>query len=178
MKLVKEINLDDGVTAELVSNILTINGPQGQVAKSFSYPGVTVKVAEGKIILSSPRASKREKKIIGSFQSHITNMVSGVQSAHVYKLKICSGHFPMNVSVSGEELIIKNFLGESVPRKVKLMPGATVKVEGVEITVTSPDKEAAGQTAAKIESLCRITNRDLRIFQDGCYITQKAGKVI
>ena len=84
----------------------------------------------------------------------------------------------MNVSISGQELIIKNFLGESVPRKVTILPGADVKVNGTEIIVSGSDKEVAGQTAARIENLCRITNRDRRIFQDGCYIIEKAGKSI
>ena len=114
--------------------------------------------------------------MLGSFESHIVNMVRGVQELYVYKLKICSGHFPMSVSVAGNEVIIKNFLGEAVPRKVDIMKGAEVKVNGEEIIVTSADIEVAGQTAAKIETACKITNRDRRIFQDGCYITQKADK--
>ena len=82
----------------------------------------------------------------------------------------------MNVSVTGKELVIKNFLGESVPRRVGITPGAEVKIDGTEILVTSPDKEIAGQVASRIENLCRITNRDIRIFQDGCYIVNKGGK--
>jgi large subunit ribosomal protein L6 len=128
--------------------------------------------------LESKKSSKMEKKVIHSFAAHIKNMFKGVQEPHVYKLKICSGHFPMNVSVSGQEITIKNFFGESVPRKTTLPEKAEVKVNGDEIVITSADKEAAGQAAAKIESLCRITKRDIRIFQDGCYITEKAGKIL
>ena len=82
----------------------------------------------------------------------------------------------MNVSVSGDEVIIKNFLGESVPRKVKVIEDTDIKVNGDVIEIKSVDKEKAGQMAARIESICRITNRDIRIFQDGCYIINKSGK--
>jgi large subunit ribosomal protein L6 len=75
-------------------------------------------------------------------------------------------------------LLIKNFLGESVPRKMAIKPNVEVKIEGEEIIVSSPDKEAAGQVAGDIEQLTRIKKRDIRIFQDGCYITHKAGKEI
>lgn len=172
----KEIKLVEGVTAEVDGALLKIKGPKGEVERDFRHPRVKVGIKEGKIFLEAMKSTKREKTVIGSFESHIKNIVWGVQEPHVYELKICSGHFPMNVTVSGQELIIKNFLGEAVPRKVKLISGGDIKVDGDKIIITSPNKEVAGQNAAKIEQLCRITNRDRRIFQDGCYIINKAGK--
>lgn len=174
--LQREIKLKEGITAKLDGAILTIKGPVGEVSRNFLYPKITLTVEKNKIILLSKKATRREKTIIGSFEAHITNMVKGVENLHIYKLKICSGHFPMTVSVSGTEFIIKNFLGESVPRKVHLIPGVEVKINGNDITVRGPDKEACGQTAARIENLCRIVKRDCRVFQDGCYIVNKAGK--
>ncbi len=176
--ITREIVLGDGVSASVQDGVLTVKGPKGEVAKPFVHPKVELRVEEVKIVLHVDKGTKREKTIIGSFASHITNMVQGVQEPFEYKVKICSGHFPMNVSLSGQELTIKNFLGESVPRKVTLPQGADVKIDGTDITITSPSKEIAGLTAAKIESLCRITDRDRRIFQDGCYITHKAGKEV
>ncbi len=176
--LIREIELTGGVTATFHGTLLKVKGPKGEVQKVFDHPRVQITIEGKKIVLRAPKATKREKTQLGSYESHVQNMVKGVQELHVYKLKICSGHFPMSVSVSGQELVVKNFLGEAVPRRVKFDTQADVKVAGNEIVVSSPNKEAAGQTAAKIENLCRITNRDRRIFQDGCYITQKAGKEV
>lgn len=176
--LKREIELKAGVTAQLEGSLLKVKGPKGEVSRVFMHPKITVSLEGNKVVLFAPKATKREKTMIGSFESHVMNMVQGVQEPYVYKLKICSGHFPMSVSVAGSELTIKNFLGEAVPRKAEIMPGAEVKVTGEEIVVKSCDVEAAGQTAARIESACRIINRDRRIFQDGCYITQKADKGI
>jgi large subunit ribosomal protein L6 len=53
-----------------------------------------------------------------------------------------------------------------------------VKVEGDIVLVESCDKELAGQTAADIEQLTRISNRDKRIFQDGIWLTERFGKHI
>lgn len=172
----REIELKGGVTAQLVGSLLKVKGPKGEVSRAFVHPKVNISIEGNKVVLFIAKGTKREKTIIGSFESHIDNMVKGVQEPYVYKLKICSGHFPMSVTVAGQELIIKNFLGEAVPRKVELMKGAEVKVVGEEIVVTSADIELAGQTAAKIETACKVTNRDRRIFQDGCYIFQKADK--
>ena len=53
-----------------------------------------------------------------------------------------------------------------------------MKVEGDNVSVESPDKELAGTTASDIEQLTRRPNFDTRIFQDGIFITSKAGKEI
>jgi large subunit ribosomal protein L6 len=79
----------------------------------------------------------------------------------------------MNVSVAGSELIIKNFYGEKVPRRSRIVQGVTVKVEGDVVKVEGCDIEKVGQTAANMEKATRITNRDRRIFQDGLWITSK-----
>ena len=174
----KEIAFPSGVTVQLEGSMLTVKGPKGTVQRNFLYPKVMLRAESGKVFLAVAKGTKREKKVVGSFASHIRNMVQGVQQVHEYKLKVCSGHFPMNVTISGREFMIKNFLGETVPRKVTMPAEADVKIAGTDITVSSPDKEAAGLAAAKIENLCRITNRDIRIFQDGCYITHKVGKAV
>ncbi|MEK6937488.1 MAG: 50S ribosomal protein L6 [Nanoarchaeota archaeon] len=172
-ELKREIVLGEKVSAELKNTHLKIKGPKGEVERNFPDPQVHIQIHDGKIVVSSTKGTKRIKMQLGSIVAHIKNTVKGVKEPHVYKLKICSGHFPMNVAVSGSEIIIKNFFGETVPRKAALPKGVEVKISGNDITITSPNLEAAGLAASTIENLCRITNRDIRIFQDGCYITQK-----
>ena len=171
-----EIELPEGVTAVIVDGVLTVKGKEGENVRDFTYPTVSTKVENGKIVLSSDDATKREKKMIGTFNSHIKNLVSGVLEKFVYKLKICSGHFPMNVSVSGNKIIVKNFLGEKHPREYEFPQGVEIKVNGTEIEIKSCSKELAGRAASAIEKLCNITNRDRRIFQDGIWMIVKAGK--
>ncbi len=170
--------MPEGIQANIKDYILTIKGPKGEVKKELKNKKVKLKIEENKIIIYTPIMTKREKKIIYSFKPHIKNMIKGVQEAFVYKLKICSGHFPMNVSINKGEVIIKNFLGEKVPRVLKIKQGAEVKIDGDIMTVESCDKEIAGQVAGDLEILTKIKNRDNRIFQDGIYIINKSGKEI
>ena len=169
----KEIEVPEGVTVQIIDSVLTVKSSQGEVVRDFNYPTLDVSIEDNKIIIIANNATKREKRMCGTFESHIKNMVKGVQEKYVYKLKICSGHFPMNVSVSGDSIVVKNFLGEKHPRKVIFPQSVIVKVNGQEVEVTSCSKETSGQIAASIERMCRITNKDLRIFQDGIYIVSK-----
>lgn len=174
--LKNEIELPNGINVTIVDSMVTVKGPKGEISRKFIHPKVSVKLSENQIILESLKATKREKKLLSTFTAHLKNMFKGVQEPHVYKMKVCSGHFPMNVTINDKEVVIKNFFGENTPRKAAIVAGVSVKNSGDEITIVSSDIEAAGQMAGRIEQLCRVTNRDIRIFQDGCYITNKAGK--
>ncbi len=174
----EKIILPKGTTATVDSNNnLKIKGAKGEVERKLNQPEIKIKTTEEIITLSSAKSGKRQKRILKSYAAHVKNMIKGVEEPYKYVLKICSGHFPMNVSISGNQLIIKNFLGEKSPRTLKLK-GASVKIEGDQITVESPDKELAGKTASDIELLTTKSNKDLRIFQDGIYLTEKAGKKV
>lgn len=172
----EEIEIPDGITAAIEKGMLSIKGKKGESKRILRNPKIVVSKSGNNIIIESKNGTKRDKTLIGSLKAHIKNMVHGVQEGYKYKLKICSSHFPMNVSIANKEFIVKNFLGESIPRKFKLQEGASVKIEGAEVIVESHDKEIAGQTAASIEQLCRITDKDRRVFQDGIYITLKPGR--
>lgn len=175
-KVIREIILPENVTVSVNDKLLVIKGLKGELSRSLGRHRIKIKIESNKILLESERDTKTNKKIVGSLTAHIKNMMTGIQQGHSYVLKICSGHFPMNASVSGNKFIVKNFLGEKVPRTLQLKEGATVKIEGDLIHVTSPSKETAGQVSADIEQLTRRPGYDTRIFQDGIYITNKDGK--
>lgn len=177
-ELTTTIELPSGVSATTKAGRFTVKGPKGEVTRHLFHPRINASVESSGIVLLSKDVTRREKKMVYTFTSHLKNMVDGVTEGHNYQLKVCSGHFPMTVTLKGEMLEVKNFLGEAVPRTVKVDPKTTVKVEGVVITVDSVDLEAAGQMAARIEQLCRRSGFDRRIFQDGIYITHKCGKAV
>ena len=133
-------------------------------------------VKDKKILIQAIKPTKREKTYAGTFRAHIKNMILGVSKDFEYKLKICSGHFPMSVTVDHEKVIIKNFLGEKIPRIAKILPGVKCSVMGDEIIIRGTNKENAGQSAANIEMATRIVNRDRRVFQDGIFIISKGGE--
>jgi len=88
-------------------------------------------------------------------------------------MEVHYAHFPMQVDVDGDEVVIENFLGEKAPRRTPVRGDTEVEIDGEEITLRGSDKEAVGQTAADIEQLTKVTDKDNRVFQDGVYIVEK-----
>ena len=177
-ELFKEIEIPKGIEVKIDRNILIVKGPEGENKKRFSIRGLIFEKKDNKIIIGNKKATKKEKKMMNTIFSHIKNMIKGVQKKFEYKLKICFNHFPITVEVKDNEAIIKNFLGEKIPRKVKIKGGTEVEVDKGVITVKSSDKELAGQTAANLEKATRIRMKDRRVFQDGIFIINKAGREI
>ncbi len=174
------IEIPEGVTVTLDGFNVKVKGPKGEVEKNLFHPRVAIKSGNGKVNVDvkAKKKIKKDKMVTNTFASHINNLIKGATDGYEYKLKICSGHFPMTVTVSGAEVAVKNFLGEKVPRKAKIAGDVKIEVKGDEIIVTGRNKELVGQAAAKIEQLTRVVNRDRRIFQDGCYIVSKDGKAV
>jgi large subunit ribosomal protein L6 len=168
-----EIDVPDDVSAEVDHLDLTVEGPNGSVTRRLWYPDVTVSVANGSVVIESDADDANTRATIGTFESHVENMIHGVTDGWEYRMEIFYAHFPMQVDVEGDEVVIENFLGERAPRRAPVRGDTEVQVDGEEIVLSGPDKEAVGQTAADIEQLTRVNDKDTRVFQDGVYITQK-----
>jgi large subunit ribosomal protein L6 len=172
--LKQEIEIPAGIEAEIESGVIKIKKGKNEVARKFN--GISARKEGNNIIISAESATKKEKKLINTISAHVRNMINGLEKNYIYKLQICSVHFPMNVSVdkAKNELIIKNYLGEKHPRKAKILDNVSAKVDKDIIILESFDKEAAGQTAGNIERATHLNMRDRRRFQDGIWITEKA----
>jgi len=177
-ELYQKIAIPEGVEAKVDGSRVNIRGKEGELTKNFKKDKLEIKVDGKIIVLGNKKSTKKEKRLMNTLRAHIKNMILGVQEKFEYKLKIASGHFPMTIEVKGNEALVKNFLGEKIARKVRIPAGVEVEVGKEFITIKSIDKELAGQTAGNFEKSTRISARDRRIFQDGIFIINKAGKEI
>ncbi|WP_248896175.1 50S ribosomal protein L6 [Haloplanus halobius] len=168
-----EIEIPDDVSAETDHLDLTVEGPNGSVTRRLWYPDVSVSVEDDHVVIESEADDANTRATLGTFESHVENMIHGVTEGWVYEMEIFYAHFPMQVTVEGDEVVIENFLGERAPRRVQIRGDTEVQVDGEELTLSGPSKEDVGQTAADIEQLTRVPGKDTRVFQDGVYITQK-----
>jgi large subunit ribosomal protein L6 len=170
------IELPDDVSATVDHLDLTVEGPNGSVTRRLWFPDVGVSADNGVVVVESNSEDAKTNATVGTFHSHVQNMVHGVTEGWKYQMEVFYAHFPMQVSVDDDEVVIENFLGERAPRRTPIRGNTDIEVDGEKVTLSGPDKEAVGQTAADIEQLTRVTDKDNRVFQDGVYITSKPSK--
>ncbi|HDD71653.1 MAG TPA: 50S ribosomal protein L6 [Candidatus Aenigmarchaeota archaeon] len=169
-----EIEIPEGIEVELQDEVLKVRGEKGEVSKRFYYPKLRLKKVDNKLVIEAKDNKRKTLAIVGTWRAHIRNMFKGVTKGFEYRMKICHVHFPMNVSVEGDKVVIKNFLGQKDDRYAKILEGVEVKVEGDEIIIRGIDKEKVGQTMGNIENATRlITRRDRRVFSDGIFLISR-----
>ncbi len=178
-----ELELPEKVSAEVDHLELTVDGPNGSVTRRLWYPDISVSVenvpAEGEgdtgeaVVIESEETDAKTNSTVGTFESHVLNMFHGVTEGWEYEMEVFYSHFPMQVTVESDEVVIENFIGEKAPRRTPIRGDTDVEIDEEMVHLRGPDIEAVGQTAADIEQLTRMTDKDVRVFQDGVYITQK-----
>jgi len=172
----REVPIADGVRVEVHNGIVSVEGPRGVLERDLWYPNIDIRVDSDTVRVVTRVDKKTQKSIVGTYASHVANMVAGVTQGFQYKLKPVYSHFPIQIKVQGNVISIENFLGERKARIAKVVGDTRVEVQGDELLVAGINKEHVGQTAANIEQVTRIKGRDPRVFQDGIYIVEKSSE--
>ncbi len=109
-------------------------------------PEVTVKVEDDQVIVERGGDDKPSKSFHGLTRSLIANMITGVTTGFTRELEIVGVGW--NAQVTGKTIGLK--VGYADTKVVEIPMGVDVQVQGPKITVSGTDKQAVGQTAAKI----------------------------
>jgi large subunit ribosomal protein L6 len=176
-----DLDIMEATDIEVRGRTINVKGQKGTLNRKFGEDFIHLEKEGDKIVISAKSKRfplRKQMAIMGAIRGHIKNMMAGVTKGYTYRLKIVYSHFPMKVQVKGGNVVVDNFLGEKYPRKAKILDGVKVEVNGNDVTVSGIDKEKVGQTAANIEQMTKIKKFDVRVFQDGIYITEKDDKPI
>lgn len=182
------------VEVEVKARKVKVTGKLGQLERDFKHIMMEASIItvppetdeEGNIVEGSKEsfavkvdlwfATKKQLACVRTVCSHIENMIVGVTRGFTYKLRSVYSHFPINVSLAGNTVEIRNFLGERRVRKVELLPGVKyVKSENVkdQMELSGIDITMVSLTAAKIQQATNVRHKDLRKFLDGVYVSEK-----
>ncbi len=169
----RTIQIPNDVVVSVDGLKVIVRGSKATLTRDFSHAGVSLET-DGKVVrvwAQWPR--KKEASLIGTIESHIKNMMTGVTKGYTYKMKIVFSHFPITVKVQDRAVMVENFTGERRPRKAKILGEVKVKLEPDDIIVQGANLEDVSQTAANIEMMTRVTNKDPRVFLDGIFVYER-----
>lgn len=172
----ERVKIPDGVQVKIQDGQVTVTGKGATLQRSLAHPRVTLVLVGREVRVRCEYPKRKESALVGTYAAHVRNMLLGVTEGFTYEMKIVYSHFPVKATVRGPEFVIENFLGEKFPRRATIRGQTKVEVKGDQVILTGPDVEAVSQTAANIEQATKIKGFDPRVFQDGIYITKKAGE--
>lgn len=167
------ITIPENIKIKKEDTTITAEGPNATIKRSFAHSRITITQKDNLIKIKTDSNQKKDKATLGTWVAHLKNMLKGAEKDYEYQLKILYTHFPMTLKQDADTIIITNFMGEKGTRKAHIKEDVKVNLGKEEITITGPSKENVGQTAANLEQACRLKNKDIRIYQDGIYITKK-----
>ena len=141
-----EINIPEGISIQIDKLNIKMKGPKGELDKTFKMHNISIKQEENKLIISG-----NTKMMVNTLAAHIRNMIKGVTEGYERKMKMVYSHFPINLEIKDDSVLIKNFIGEKNPRKIKLIKGVTLDIKAPYIYIRGMDKEAVHQMAANLK---------------------------
>jgi large subunit ribosomal protein L6 len=161
------MKVPEGASVTVEGSEVKVVSNGSEKSRKFDSKKIKVSSASGEVTIEAIARGKKANAMAKSLEAHLANMLES--KAFEKKLQVVYAHFPVSIETKGDKVVIKNFLGEKQPREAKIMGKAKVSINGSDITVSGDDKESVGQTASNLVRATRITNKDIRVFQDGIY---------
>lgn len=170
----KEIILPAGTEVSVVSSELIVKG-KGGTLKKMVHPAIAIKVEGSNVKVEPANSSRLAKALWGTYASHVSNMVQGVNTPFVKKLQVEGIGY--RAELTGKSL--KLSVGFSHPVLMEVPEGLTVLVEKNIITISGADKETLGQFAASVRAVKKPEPyKGKGIRYEGEVVRQKAGKKV
>jgi large subunit ribosomal protein L6 len=145
----RPISIPGKVTITIAGQSVTVKGPKGELSRTL--PGEVEVLQEGETVLVNRRDDSRvARQRHGLCRTLVANMVEGVSQGFQRKLEIIGVGY--RAQVQGRNLTLN--MGYSHPVQIEPPDGIQFAVENnTNVTVSGIDKEAVGNTAAKIRAV-------------------------
>jgi len=177
----EELEIPQGIEVSIKSRLITVTGPRGTLTKNVRHVDMDIRLIKGKatkVTLAVWQGGRKHVACLRTIKSLISNMVVGVTKGFQYKMRAVYAHFPINciIQEDGRQVEIRNFLGEKIVRHVSMLSGVVVsesKAQKDELILEGNDIDNVSQSAASIQGICRVRNKDIRKFLDGIYVSGK-----
>lgn len=177
------LSIPQGVKVSIKCRLVTVEGPRGKLTKNLNHLAVNFTQPRNELIkIELHHGSRKNVATLRTVRTIINNLIIGVTKGFKYKMRYVYAHFPINVNVDQNkdtglyEVEIRNFIGEKIVRRVIMQPGVEVaasKTQKDELQLYGNSLENVSQSAADIQQICRVRNKDIRKFLDGLYVSER-----
>ena len=140
------VPLPAGVSVEVDGSTVTVTGPKGTLARTFSER-VSFAVEEGRVLVTRRDDERQSRALHGLSRALLANMVVGVSDGFIRELQMVGVGYRAALQGNTLELLV----GFSHPVRVAAPEGIAFEVpEPTRILVRGIDREQVGQVAAEI----------------------------
>src|SRR3989344_214204 len=144
----KTIILPASTEVKISGDYVLVKGPLGELTRAL-HPVIEVRITGSEVSIHPRKMNLESKALWGTYASHITNMVSGVNK--LFEKKLILEGIGFKSEVKGDKIVLA--LGFSHPVEVSIPKDLKVTAEKNLITISGRDKEEVGQFAARLRSL-------------------------
>lgn len=169
----KPIPVPAGVTVAIEPELVTVNGPKGELRERINRD-IEVKLEGEEILVSRPTDRGEHRALHGLTRSLIANMVEGVTDGFQKSLEIQGVGYRAQLKGKNLELA----LGYSHPVNIDAPDGIEFEVpQPTKIIVRGISKQAVGEIAANIRKQRKPEPyKGKGIRYEGEYVARKVGK--
>jgi large subunit ribosomal protein L6 len=168
----RPIAIPKGADITVGAGSIVVKGPKGTLTRETNRH-ISVVVGPDGVQVSPKGESIESRALLGTYASHVRNMLAGVTEGYSKKLLVEGVGFKWDVA--GKKLNLS--LGFSHPVAMDIPDGLAVVAEKSALTITGFDKELVGQFAANVRAQKKPEPyKGKGIRYDGEVIRRKQGK--
>jgi large subunit ribosomal protein L9e len=181
------LDIPEGVKVSIKTRTVTVEGPRGKLVKDLGHLAVNFTQPKKNVIsIEIHHGNRKNVATLRTVRTLINNLIVGVTKGFKYKMRYVYAHFPINVNLEQNnetglwEVEIRNFIGEKIVRRIVMQAGVECEIsknQKDELVLFGNSLEAVSQSAADIQQICRVRNKDIRKFLDGLYVSEKGNVV-
>ena len=143
------IAIPENVTVEVNDNLITVKGPKGELTTK-TINDVKVKVEDGKVTVTRSNELIPTKKMHGTVNANIKNLIEGVSNGYKKALEIVGVGY--RFAQKGNKLVINAGYSHSVELDIPSDLKVEVKSNN-EIEISGIDKIKVGEFAANVRKV-------------------------
>ena len=131
-----------------MDGFIVVKGPLGEIKRTL-HPNIEIKINEKEVTVHPKKENLETRALWGTFASHITNMIQGVNK--VFEKKLILEGIGFKSEVKGSKIVFA--LGFSHPVEIEIPEGLKVTAEKNLISVSGINKDDVGSFAAMLRAL-------------------------